>query len=82
MSLLLDLEAVFTRRDHPTGALAHTQNANPHAVGLTTTHPAEALAEAGADLVVTSLVGFDVAELLDRLVTERAVGRGSPTHCF
>jgi hypothetical protein len=35
-----------------------------YAVGVTTTHPAIALEEAGADEVVGSLVGYDV----DRLV--------------
>lgn len=37
--------------------------AGMRAVGLTTTHPAAALSEGGADLVVETLVGFDVAAL-------------------
>ena len=35
-----------------------------HAVGLTTTHPAAALWDAGADEVVAHLGGYDVAALL------------------
>ena len=38
-----------------------------HAVGLTTTHPAPALWDAGADEVVAHLGGYDVAALLQRL---------------
>jgi HAD superfamily hydrolase (TIGR01509 family) len=41
--------------------------AGMYAVGLTTTHPAAALAQSGADLVVESLVGFDVDRLVARL---------------
>jgi hypothetical protein len=37
-----------------------------YAVGLTTTHPADALWEAGADGVIPSFVGYDVDGLLDR----------------
>jgi HAD superfamily hydrolase (TIGR01509 family) len=43
--------------------------AGMHAVGVTTTHPADALWDAGADEVVTHLVGYDVAALLRRLGT-------------
>ena len=38
-----------------------------YAVGLTTTHPAATLEEAGADQVITNLVGYDLPGLLDRL---------------
>jgi HAD superfamily hydrolase (TIGR01509 family) len=41
--------------------------AGMYAVGLTTTHPAAKLAETGADLVLESLVGFDVDHLIARL---------------
>jgi hypothetical protein len=37
-----------------------------YAVGLTTTHPAAALYEAGADEVIPSFVGYDVDGLLAR----------------
>ena len=37
------------------------------AIGVTTTHPAGDLAEAGADLVVTTLLGLDVRALADAL---------------
>jgi HAD superfamily hydrolase (TIGR01509 family) len=43
--------------------------AGMRAVGVTTTHPADALWEAGADEVVTNLTGYDVAALLGRLAT-------------
>ena len=43
-----------------------------YAVGLTTTHPAAALAGAGADELVQSLVGYDVGRLLDQLA-ERGI---------
>jgi HAD superfamily hydrolase (TIGR01509 family) len=43
--------------------------AGMYAVGLTTTHPAAALAGSGADLVVESLIGFDVDRLVTRLRT-------------
>lgn len=43
------------------------KSAGMHAVGLTTTHPAGNLTEAGADLVLESLVGFDVETLIARL---------------
>jgi beta-phosphoglucomutase len=41
--------------------------AGMYAVGLTTTNPAAALTQSGADLVVESLFGFDVDRLLRRL---------------
>ncbi len=41
--------------------------AGMYAVGLTTTHPVAALAQSGADLVVESLLGFDVDGLILRL---------------
>lgn len=41
--------------------------AGMHAVGLTTTHPAAALREAGADEVVERLSGYDVPALIRRL---------------
>ena len=45
--------------------------AGMYAVGVMTTHPAEALRAAGADEVVENLVQYDVAGLLSRL-KERA----------
>jgi beta-phosphoglucomutase len=41
--------------------------AGMYAVGLTTTHPAGKLTEAGADEVLESLVGYDVDRLVARL---------------
>ncbi len=41
--------------------------AGMYAVGVMTTHPAEALKNAGADEVVPNLVGYDVAGLLHKL---------------
>jgi HAD superfamily hydrolase (TIGR01509 family) len=41
--------------------------AGMYAVGLTTTHPAAPLAEAGADEVVETLAGYDVDRLIARL---------------
>jgi HAD superfamily hydrolase (TIGR01509 family) len=52
--------------DAPVGIQA-ARAAGMYAVGLTTTHPADALANAGADEVVEHLIGYDVARLLDRL---------------
>jgi HAD superfamily hydrolase (TIGR01509 family) len=52
--------------DAPVGIQA-AKAAGMYAVGLTTTHPASALAEAGADEVIDSLVAYDVARLLERL---------------
>jgi HAD superfamily hydrolase (TIGR01509 family) len=52
--------------DAPVGIQA-AKAALMHAVGLTTTHAAPALAEAGADHVVASLAGYDVARLVDHL---------------
>jgi HAD superfamily hydrolase (TIGR01509 family) len=52
--------------DAPVGIQA-AKAAGMHAVGLTTTHPAPALWDAGADEVVAHLGGYDVAALLRRL---------------
>jgi beta-phosphoglucomutase-like phosphatase (HAD superfamily) len=52
--------------DAPVGIQA-AKAALMYAVGLTTTHPARGLAEAGADQVVDNLAGYDVGELVDRL---------------
>jgi HAD superfamily hydrolase (TIGR01509 family) len=56
--------------DAPVGIQA-AKAAGMLAVGLTTTHPAAALAEAGADQVVDNLVGYDVGRLIDRLRSRR-----------
>jgi HAD superfamily hydrolase (TIGR01509 family) len=52
--------------DAPVGIQA-AKAAGMLAVGLTTTHPAAALEQAGADLVVPNLVGYSVDGLLGRL---------------
>jgi HAD superfamily hydrolase (TIGR01509 family) len=52
--------------DAPVGIQA-AKAAGMYAVGLTTTHPAAALEEAGADEVVASFAGYDVERLLQRL---------------
>ncbi len=52
--------------DAPVGIQA-AKAARMYAVGLTTTHPAPALANAGADQVVDSLASFDVDRLVDQL---------------
>jgi HAD superfamily hydrolase (TIGR01509 family) len=52
--------------DAPVGIQA-AKAAGMYAVGLTTTHPAAALEEAGADEVVANFAGYDVARLLERL---------------
>jgi HAD superfamily hydrolase (TIGR01509 family) len=62
--------------DAPVGIQA-AKAAGMRAVGVTTTHPAPALRDAGADQVVDSLVGFDVAALVDRLRAQ-SVGRADP----
>ena len=49
--------------DAPVGILA-AKAAGMRAVGVTTTHPAAALWEAGADEVVNHLAGYDVAPLV------------------
>jgi HAD superfamily hydrolase (TIGR01509 family) len=49
--------------DAPVGIQA-ARAAGMYAVGLTTTHAAGALAEAGADQVVDNLVGYDVDRLM------------------
>jgi HAD superfamily hydrolase (TIGR01509 family) len=58
--------------DAPVGIQA-AKAAGMYAVGLTTTHPAQSLWNAGADEVVENLAGYDVAQLLERL-TARAEG--------
>jgi HAD superfamily hydrolase (TIGR01509 family) len=58
--------------DAPVGIQA-AKAAGMYAVGLTTTHPAAALAEAGADEVVENLIGYDVARLLERLKSRTEV---------
>lgn len=60
--------------DAPVGIQA-AKAAGMYAVGLTTTHPASALSEAGADEVLANLIGYDVARLLE-LLEARAAGRG------
>jgi len=50
--------------DAPVGIQA-AKAAGMYAVGLTTTHPARALAEAEADEVVENLAGYDVARLVE-----------------
>jgi beta-phosphoglucomutase len=57
--------------DAPVGIQA-AKAAGMYAVGVMTTHPAQALADAGADHMVESLIGFDVAALLQQL-TARTV---------
>jgi HAD superfamily hydrolase (TIGR01509 family) len=52
--------------DAPVGIQA-AKAAGMWAVGLTTTHPAESLREAGADEVVDSLAGYDIPALVRRL---------------
>jgi beta-phosphoglucomutase len=52
--------------DAPVGIQA-AKAAGMYAVGVMTTHPAEALNEAGADEVVENLVDYDVGRLLERL---------------
>ncbi len=52
--------------DAPVGIQA-AKAAGMYAVGVTTTHPAASLEEAGADEVVADLVGYDVARLLEHL---------------
>jgi HAD superfamily hydrolase (TIGR01509 family) len=56
--------AVF--EDAPVGIQA-AKAAGMYAVGVGTTHPPEALRDAGADEVVARLVGYDPAPLIDRL---------------
>jgi HAD superfamily hydrolase (TIGR01509 family) len=51
--------------DAPVGIQA-AKAAGMYAVGLTTTHPAAALHEAGADEVIPSFVGYDVNGLLEQ----------------
>ena len=58
--------------DAPVGIQA-AKAAGMYAVGLTTSHPAQAMWDAGADEVVEDLRGFDVQALLER-VRHRVVG--------
>jgi HAD superfamily hydrolase (TIGR01509 family) len=67
--------AVF--EDAPVGIQA-AKAAGMYAVGLTTTHPAEALRDAGADEVVTHLGTYDVALLLTRLQRRSVAGDHPP----
>ena len=60
--------------DAPVGICA-AKAAGMYAVGITNTHPAQSLIEAGADEVVASIVGFDVAGLVGRL-TRNGAERG------
>jgi HAD superfamily hydrolase (TIGR01509 family) len=52
--------------DAPVGIQA-AKAADMYAVGLTTSHPASALWDAGADEVVENLVGYDVPSLVGRI---------------
>jgi HAD superfamily hydrolase (TIGR01509 family) len=52
--------------DAPVGIQA-AKAAGMYAVGLTTTHPASGLWDAGADEVVDTLASYDVAQLVHRL---------------
>ncbi|HMB06602.1 MAG TPA: HAD family phosphatase [Isosphaeraceae bacterium] len=52
--------------DAPVGIQA-AKAAGMYAVGLTTTHPAASLREAGADEVVEDLAGYDIHRLIARL---------------
>ena len=52
--------------DAPVGIQA-AKAAGMYAVGVTTTHPAAALEDAGADEVVDNLIGYDVPWLLEKL---------------
>ncbi len=54
--------------DAPVGIRA-AKAAGMYAVGLTTSHRAEALYEAGADEVAEGLIDFPIAPLLDRLAS-------------
>ncbi len=60
--------------DAPVGIQA-AKAAGMRAVGVTTTHPAASLWDAGADEVVESLSGYDVARLVDVL---RSAANGLP----
>jgi HAD superfamily hydrolase (TIGR01509 family) len=57
--------------DAPVGIQA-AKAAGMDAVGLTTTHPAAALEEAGADEVIPNFVSYDVDRLLERLKARSA----------
>ncbi len=56
--------------DAPIGIQA-ARAAGMYAVGLTTSHPARALWDAGADEVVENLVGYDVPGLIGRIKGRR-----------
>ena len=62
--------------DAPVGIQA-ARAAGMYAVGVTTTHHAAALRDAGADEVVAHLVGYDVAALLRRLEAKGPVAEPS-----
>src|SRR5262249_55576306 len=53
------------------GGIQAAKAAEMRAVGVTTTHPADALWAAGADEVVGGLAGYDVAALVRRLADGR-----------
>jgi HAD superfamily hydrolase (TIGR01509 family) len=59
--------------DAPVGIQA-AKAAGMYAVGLTTTHPADSLHNAGADEVVETLAGYDVPALLAQL-RARSIGQ-------
>lgn len=59
-------ERTVVFEDAPIGLQA-ARAAGMHAVGITTSHPAESLWAAGAEQVVESLVDYDVRPLLERL---------------
>ena len=62
--------------DAPVGIQA-AKSAGMYAVGLTTSHPAQAMWDAGADEVVEDLRGYNVAALVQR-VRERATAMAAP----
>ena len=59
--------------DAPVGIQA-AKAAGMRAVGVTTTHPAKSLWDAGADEVVDTLAGYDVAKLVETLRARAATG--------
>ena len=61
--------------DAPVGILA-AKAAGMRAVGVTTTHPAQSLKDAGADEVVDTLVGYDAVGLLRKLRAGAGAGVG------
>jgi HAD superfamily hydrolase (TIGR01509 family) len=61
--------------DAPVGIQA-AKAAGMYAVGLTTTHEAAALEEAGADEVIANLVGYDIPRLLEHLAARASASEG------